>query len=183
MFISTLLSLALAASDAWTPTCESRTDTSVWFVLSGASGTTSETKDFNCAGLFFGSTPCTQTVAVGKIKFLETNNVGRPVHELRYLPYGDLAGVVGFLGKPGGGVAYKYPTPTGLSPAATPPPPTTSELFRGYLEQRNKASAATKGVTINLWTCPDAPFTVPDDLITPVGMTVQRLDARIPLNP
>ncbi len=178
-----LTALFAFASSAWTPTCESRTDTSVWFVLTGATGTTSVTKDFNCDGLFFDGTPCSQTVAVGKIKYKETNNLGRAVHELRYLPYGDITGIVTFLNQPGGGVAYVPPSTAGLSPAATPAPPTSAELLRVYLEKRNKAFAATKGVTINLWTCPDAPFVVPDDVISPVGMIVRKLSPKVPMNP
>lgn len=181
MLLAFLAALALGASDAWTPKCTTRDDPSVWFVLTGAAGTQAETKDFNCQGLFFGSASCTQSVAMGKINFLEYNNLGKPVYELRYLPAGDLARILGFMEKPGGGVVYNYPTPVGLSPAATPPPPTTAELLRGFLAQRNKASAATKGVTINLWTCPAASFTPPDDVITPVGMTVQRLEPIAPL--
>ena len=76
---------------------------------------------------------------------------------------------------------YKPPVVISTSYAATPPLPTPTDLMRGFLSQRNNASAATKGVTLHVWACPDAPFTTPDDVTTPVGMLTQRHAAQAPV--
>jgi len=164
-----LLSLASAA-DSWTATCATKDDPSVWFVLSAAPDVP-PLADYDCKGLFFDSTvSCTQTVGVGKIRPDSASAGGIPLLDLRYLPYGDAQTIRTFLSQPGGGVPYKPPATAFSTPAAAPAPLTATDLLEQYLEQRNKASAATKNITLHIWSCPDAKFTPPVDAIEPYGM-------------
>lgn len=174
-----LLPGALAA-DSWTATCPTKDDPSVWFVFAAAPDAP-PLPDFDCKGLFFDSTvACTQTVGLGKIRPSGTSPGGIPLLELRYLPYGDITGVMGFFSRLDGGVLYKVPpvaSPT--SYAATPPPSTASELLEQYLTQRNKASAATNNVALHVWTCPDAKFVPPTAAIDPYGMKLVQHVGRV----
>lgn len=170
--LSVLASLALAAS-SWSPQCTSKTDPSVWFVFMAAADA-KPVPEFECKGLFIEQMSCTQTLGFGKIKEAAPTPGGLPTYELRYLPSGDLMTIMTFLNGVGGGVAYKPPAQPAASPAATLPPPKPEDLMRGYLNQRNKASAATKGVTLHVWYCPESPFFVPEDAVTPVGMLLQE---------
>lgn len=175
-----LLTAALAA-DSWNANCPTRDDPSVWFVLASAPDAP-PLPDYDCKGLFFDSTvACTQTVGVGKIRPSGTSPGGIPLMELRYLPYGDIPTIMTFLSQPGGGVEYKLPPVAATTYAATPPPASPSELLGKYLMQRNKASAATKNVTLHVWTCPDAKFTPPMDAIEPFGMKYQAHTGKTPL--
>lgn len=169
MLTALLASVALAAS-SWSPKCTAKDDPSVWFVFTAAPDAP-PVPDFDCKGLFFESSiSCTQTIGMGKIRATGVNPAGHPTYELRYLPFGDLMKISAFLNSPGGGVEYKPPAVPAASPAATPPPPKPEDLMRGYLTQRNKASAATKNVTLHVWYCPESPFFLPEDVIVPVGM-------------
>jgi hypothetical protein len=165
-----LISAAVAASSSWNATCAAKDDASVWFVFAQAPDAPAQT-DFDCKGLFFDTTvACPQTVGVGKIRGTGVSPTGHPQHELRYLPYGDLTSIVTFLNAPGGGVVYKAPTVAPTTYAGTPPPPKPAELLKLYLEQRAKASAPTKNITLHVWSCPDAQFFPPDEAIAPFGM-------------
>lgn len=174
-----ILSAALAA-DAWTATCPTKDDPSVYFIFTAAADAP-PSPDFDCKGLFFEGMSCMQTVGIGKIKANGLSPGGLPVFELRYLPFGDMTSIVAFLNKPDGGVLYKRPPVAATTYAGTPPPPTPTELFKLYLDQRNKASAATKGITLHTWTCPDAQFYPPEESITPFGMTLSEHLGRSPL--
>ncbi|MDP2312408.1 MAG: hypothetical protein Q8P41_05845 [Pseudomonadota bacterium] len=161
---------AAVAADSWVPTCPTKDDPSVWFVLA-ASPDAPPLPDFDCKGLFFDSTvACTQTVGLGKIRPASASPGGIPLLELRYLPYGDIGGIMGFFSRLDGGVLYKVPTVEATSYAATPPPATAEDLLELYLNQRNKASAATNNVTLHVWSCPDAKFHAPVGAIDPYGM-------------
>lgn len=182
--LALLSSLGAHAADSWTATCPTRDDPSVWFVFAAAPLPPEApplASDFDCMGLFFDSTvACPQTVGLGKIRPGDTSPGGIPLLELRYLPYGDSAGIVRFLSQPQGGVLYKLPTiaaPT--SYAATPPPSTASQLLELYLNQRNKASAATNNVALHVWTCPDAKFVPPVAAIEPYGMKLVQHQGRV----
>ncbi len=176
-----LIAPALAA-DSWNATCTAKDDPSVWFVLAAAPDAP-PLPEFECKGLFFDSTlSCTQTVGLGKIRPGATSPGGIPLLELRYLPYGAIPTVVGFLSQPGGGVLYKPPAgPVAATPAAVPPPLNSVELLRFYLEQRAKASAATKNITLHIWSCPDSGFIAPDDAITPYGMKLVEHSGIVPM--
>jgi hypothetical protein len=174
-----MLATALAA-DSWTATCPTPDDPSLWFIFTSAPDAP-PLPDFDCKGLFFETAACTQTVGLGKILPTGRSPGGIPLLELRYLPYGDIPTIMGFLARTDGGVQYKPPVVQAASYAAQPPPPTNAELLGQYLMQRNKASAATKNVTIHIWTCPDAPFTPPNDAITPFGMNVVQHTGKSPL--
>lgn len=176
----TLVSLALAA-ESWTPTCPVADDPTVWFIFTAAPDA-KPVPDYDCTGLFFDSTiACPQTLGLGKIVAGGTSPGGIPLMELRYLPYGDKTTILKFLQQPGGGVQYKPPAVAATSYAATPPPPTTDELLKMYLMQRNKASAATKNVTLHLWICPEAGLSPPMDAIEPFGMKLQPHMGKLPL--
>lgn len=175
-----LLSLAFAA-DSWTPTCTAKDDPSVWFVFTAAPDT-KPPPDFDCAGLFFDSSvACPQTLGVGKIRPSGSSPGGIPLLELRYLPYGDKTKLLTFLNQPGGGVQFKPPATAATSPAATPPPPSAGDLLGLYLKQRNKASAATKNVTLHVWICPESGLEPPMDQIEPFGMTLQPHTGKVSL--
>ncbi|MFZ5477245.1 MAG: hypothetical protein ACOZNI_10775 [Myxococcota bacterium] len=174
-----LLPAAMAASSSWTATCSTKDDASVWFVFAQAPDAPAQT-DFDCKGLFFENVACTQSVGIGKIKPTGVSSTGHPQYELRYLPYGDVTSIVTFLNAPGGGVVYKLPPPPpGQTYASTPPPPKPNELLKLYLDQRAKASAATKNVTLHVWSCPDAQFFPPEEAIKPYGTVLAEHVGRI----
>lgn len=158
------------ASTAWNPVCTSAADPSVWFVFTSTDPKATPNPDYDCLGLFYDTTTCLSTLGLGKIKQTGTDSSGYSTFELRYLPAGDLVTIVTFLNQPGGGVLYKTPTVVASSPAAAVAPPQPEDLVSMYLQQRNKASAATSGVAMHLWTCPDLPIDVPNELLTPTGL-------------
>jgi hypothetical protein len=123
---------------------------------------------------------CPNSVGIGKVSAMPANSIGQPTWELRYLPYGDELVITGFLNKDGGGVLFK-PLYTPVTPSINEPPPTPSELFRQYLIQRKKASQATQGIKVHVWTCPDAPFDAPTEEMDPNGMKLVPHTARAPL--
>lgn len=174
-------SLAIAAQ-AWTATCASRQDSSVWFIFAAppAKPDAPPNPDFDCKGLFFDTVPCPTVVTIGKIKAEGKTPGGSDTYALRYMPSADLATALVFLDKPGGGVLYKHPMVVGATPAAQPPPPTTMELMAGYLTQRAKASAATQGITLHTWICPESDFSLPPESIAN-GMGVQIHQGRAPI--
>ena len=174
--------LAEAASSAWVPSCSSRDATNVWFVFEGKPPDKENPvpPDFICAGLFFETLHCPVSVGIGKVSPTGVNSIGQPTHELRYLPYGDVTQIGGFLNKDGGGVLFKplyYPA----TPSINDPPPDAGELLRQYLIQRKKASQATQGITVHVWTCPDAKFYPPTEEMEPNGMVLKPHTARAPL--
>lgn len=180
--LATLAQYAFGA-ESWQPSCVSRDEPSIWFVLSAAAGGGSATHDYDCKGLFFADISCMQTVGLGRAYAEGKNTLGLTTYVLHYLPYGETLNILSFLNKPGTGVLFKVPTLTGLSPAAMPPPLTPEDLLRLYLIDRQKASAPTQGITLHLWSCPDAPFTPPDDVISPSGMKVVQHVALAPVAP
>lgn len=176
--LSWLVSAALAAN-SWTPSCTAANDPSVWFLFTQAADAP-PSPEYECKGIFFDNIPCTQTIGLGKIAQTGLSSGGYALHELRYLPNGDIQKIMTFLNVTGGGVLYKPPVQPAASPAATPPPPKTEDLMRGYLTQRNKASAATKNVTLHVWYCPDSSFFMPTDVTEPVGIKVVEHIAKAP---
>ncbi len=176
--LPTLLHPALAAT-TWTATCPVPTDPSVWFVFSSAPDAAPLT-DYDCKGLFFENASCTQTVGIGKIRPSGTSLGGIPLLELRYLPYGDIPTIIAFLSRVDGGVLYKPPVVAATTYAATPPPDTAGDLMQLYLDQRNKASAATKNITLHIWICPGAGFEPPLASITAVGTTLATHTGKAP---
>lgn len=169
--VSPLVVRSATAAESWTAPCPTRDDPSMWFVFAAAPDVPPLT-EFDCQGLFFDSTlSCTQTIGIGKVRPNGASPGGSPLVELRYLPYGDKTGIIGFLSRLEGGVLYKPPAAAApTSHTATPAPSTASQLFELYLNQRNKASAATANVALHVWTCPDAPFVPPTAAIEPFGM-------------
>jgi hypothetical protein len=179
-FVLLALLSVVHAADSWTAACPTKDDPSVWFVFAAAPDAP-PLPDFDCKGLFFdGTVSCTQAVGLGKIRPSGTSPGGIPLLELRYLPYGDITGIMGFFSRLDGGVLYKAPAvapPAGY--AATPPPSTASQLLELYLTQRNKASAATNNVVLHVWTCPDAKFVPPTAAIDPYGMKLVQHVGRV----
>jgi hypothetical protein len=178
--LAQLLSTAQAA-DSWTATCATANDPSVWFVFTSAPDA-APLPDYDCKGLFFETAACTQTVGLGKIRPSGASPGGIPLLELRYLPYGDIPTIMGFMSRLDGGVTYKPPAVAATSYAATPPPPGAADLLKAYLLQRNKASAATKNITLHVWSCPDAQFFPPEDAVTPYGMKLVEHIGKAPLH-
>jgi hypothetical protein len=176
-----LLTLLALAASSYEPSCTSKSDPSLWWVFSGATGTTSATNDYSCKGMFFGSISCTTTVGLGRLYQTEVNPAGYPLYELRYLPYGDMLGILSFFQKPGMGVLFTPPSTPGLSPAATPPPPSREEYLRLHIEDRLKASAATQGITMHIWYCPEAPVGLPMERLEEIGMKVDPRLASVPV--
>jgi hypothetical protein len=203
-FLALAAPLAEAAATQWIPHCSSRTENTVWFVLSakapveekkdgaaaggavggtttapagGAGGPAVTNPDFSCVGLFFETVPCTETIVLGKITQIG-EKILEPVFELRYVPSGETNAILSFLDRTGPNVLF---TPK-VNPAATvnTPPPTREDLFRGWLEKRRLASGATHGVTIHLWICPEGDFSPPDEEITPYGMKLVPHFGRAP---
>ncbi len=170
---------ALAAANAWTPLCTSSADPSVWFVFSATDPKATPLPDYECSGLFYDTTACPTTLGLGKIRPTGTDAVGYSTYELRYLPAGDLVTIVTFLNQPGGGVLYKTPTVVASSYAASTAPPQPEDLLAMYLQQRNKASAATSGVALHIWTCPDIDFDVPVELLKPTGLQLVRHTGKV----
>lgn len=167
---------AQAASNAWNPVCTSAADPSVWFVFSATDPKAAPLPEYECKGLFFDTTACPTTLGLGKIRPTGTDTAGYATYELRYLPAGGIPTIMGFLNQPGGGVAYAPPRP---APGAAPAPAQPEELLAAYLQQRNKASAATTGVVLNLWTCPDIALDVPEDLLRPTGLRLVRHEGKV----
>ena len=170
---------AWPAANAWNPTCTSSADPSVWFVFTATDPKAAPSTDYDCAGLFYESTACPTTLGLGKISPTGTDSVGYSTYDLRYLPAGDLTTIVMFLNQPGGGVLYKTPSVVATSYAASAPPPQPEDLLSMYLQQRNKASAATTGVALHVWTCPDIDFSVPDELLKPTGLVLVRHTGKV----
>lgn len=180
--VSGVLSASAAfAADSIEPSCATRDDKSIWFVLTGGTAGGSPTNDFICKGLFFGDISCTNAVGIGRISPTGITDSGYSTHELRYLPYGDTFAIISFFNKPGSGVLYKLPVITAATPAAMPPPPDPEELLRLHLRERAKASAATQGVTVHIWKCPDAKFEPPTDVLDLLGMKADMRMAKAPL--
>lgn len=177
-----LVALAHAASSSWVPTCAARDSTNLWFVFEGAppAADAPAPPDFVCRGLFFETLSCPLSVGIGKVSSMPPNSIGQAMWELRYLPYGDEPVVTGFLNKDGGGVLFK-PLYTPATPSVNEPPPSPAELFRQYLIQRKKASQATQGIKVHVWTCPDVTFDAPTEEMDPNGMKLFMHTARAPL--
>ena len=165
---------AQAASNAWNPVCSSAADPSVWFVFSATDPKATPLPEYDCKGLFFDTTACPSTLGIGKIRGTGADSVGYSTYELRYLPAGALPTIITFLNQPGGGVLYTAPKVPSAGAPTNAPPDQPEDLLALFLQQRNKASAATSGVAMHLWTCPDIPFDVADSLLTPTGMQVVR---------
>jgi hypothetical protein len=165
---------AQAASNAWNPVCSSAADPSVWFVFSATDPKATPLPEYDCKGLFFDTTACPSTLGIGKIRGTGTDSAGYSTYELRYLPAGALPTIITFLNQPGGGVLYTAPKVPSAGAPTSAPPAQPEDLLALFLQQRNKASAATSGVAMHLWTCPDIPFDVADSLLTPTGMQLVR---------
>lgn len=163
-----------AASNAWNPVCSSAADPSVWFIFSATDATATPLPEYDCKGLFFDTTACPTTLGLGKIRATGTDTDGYSTYELRYLPAGALTTIITFLNQPGGGVLYSAPKPVAASAGSSQPPAQPEDLLALFMQQRNKASAATSGVTLHLWTCPDIPFDVSESLLAPTGMGLVR---------
>lgn len=176
MFLLTALTWA---ASSWMPTCAAKDSPNLWFVFEGAPPKKDApvAPDFVCPGLFFEDVVCGNSVGIGKVTQTSVNSLGQPTFELRYLPYGDLGSVSGFLNKEGGGVLYK-PIYTPAVPSAAEPPPNPAELLRQYLITRAKASQPTQGVTLHAWTCPAASFEPPSEEMEPNGMKFRAHTAR-----
>ena len=170
---------AWPAANAWNPTCTSAADPSVWFVFTATDPAATPVPEYDCNGLYYDTTACPMTLGLGKITPTGTDNVGYSTYDLRYLPAGQLVTIVTFLNQPGGGVLYKTPAAVASSYAASTAPPQPEDLLSMYLQQRNKASAATTGVALHLWTCPDILFEVPEELLKPTGLQLIRHTGKI----
>ncbi len=169
-----LTPFAFPAANSWGPICASSADPSVWFVFTATDPKATPVPEYECLGLFYDTTACTTTLGLGKIRPLGVDSSGYSTFELRYLPAGDTITIITFLNQNGGGVLYKTPTVVGASPAATVAPPQPEDLMAMYLQQRNKASAATTGVALHMWSCPDILLDVPAELLTPTGLQLIR---------
>jgi len=174
-----LLTVLIAqAASTWTAACPARTDESVWFVLTQAADAP-PSPEYECGGLFLDGVACPQAIVFGKVKATGTSRGGFEEFELRYLPHADMMGILGFLGQPGGGV--KFAPSIQALPGATPPPPTPAELLEAWLVQRARASQPTKNIGLHVWTCPDAPFALPEDAWKPYGMSYTGHVGKAPL--
>jgi hypothetical protein len=176
MLLATLSSLALAAS-SWNATCSASDDASVWFALLQAP-TATPSADFDCPGFFLDGAACPQTIGFGKVRPTGQQENGKPLYELRYLPYGNIQSIVTFLDRPGGGVLFTPPVVPGL-PASLAT--STADLFEQWLEQRARASQPTKDIAIHMWTCPGATFDLHPMAWEALGMTRVTHVGRAPL--
>jgi hypothetical protein len=133
--------------------------------------------------VFLDGVDCTTAVGFGQVRQTTDNHLGRAVWQLRYLPYGDWSVINRFLDRTDQGVLFvpKIP-PTKPGEVAMPDPDAASldeaHLFARYLAQREKSSAATSGITLHLWTCPEASFEAPETDLAVQGMTLVRHTAR-----
>ena len=172
--------LAYAAS-SWEPACSSKSDQSLWWIFTGAPGTTSLTNDYSCKGLFFGSISCPTTVGLGRIYQTGVNSAGYSEYELRYLPYGDTMNIMSFFQKPGLGVLFTPPPKQGDGTLAAPPPATRDELLKMHLEDRVKSSAATMGITLHVWQCAESSVAIDVAWLESLGMKLDMREAPSPL--
>ena len=174
-----LFSTLVWAASSWVPTCASADAPSLWFVFEGAPGKKDgPPPDFVCPGFFLEDVVCGNSVGMGKVTTTGKDALGQPTFELRYLPYGETAGVAGFLNKEGGGVLFK-PLYTPTVASLSDPPPNPSELLRQYLISRAKASQPTQGITLHAWTCPTAAFEPATEEMEPHGMKFRAHTARV----
>ena len=179
---------ARAATPAtnWTATCAARDEQTVWWVLAAATPPT-VLPDYQCTGLYFESVDCPNALGFGRMRSTGVMYGGKLQYELRYLPYGDSAIILRLLDYGEGGVVF-VPKPPLPRPGEVAQPTSSeplrldrTELLLRYLAQRDRASAATSGIALHLWTCPDAPFDLPEADVEAQGMSVRRHDARFVL--
>lgn len=163
---------------SWTATCTQRDEPTLWWALVAPEPPPAPA-DFACPGTFLDGVDCTRTIGFGKLRATGDVVMGKPVWEVRYLPYGDAPTVLRFLDRDDQGVVFVAKLRPDKPGVPAPIDPDAKRLDRGdllvrYLTQREKSSAATTGVALHLWTCPEADFTSPDADIEAQGMTVVR---------
>lgn len=155
-----LLSAALAAT-VWSPICTSAADPTVWLVFEDPPTAAEPGKiveapgptPTGCEAVTFGTVECSRTVGLATVR------PGSRGPELKYAVIGDDTQLLAFLDRALGGVALTVPPP---EPSPVPrPPPDADALVARYLDQRARASAPSLGVTLHVWTCPDAPTVAP----------------------
>ena len=138
-----LFGLAWAAI-TWTPTCSAPDERTAWIVL-GAPAPIAPS-DYGCPGLFLGDVPCDRIAGLATLRRVDRTPT------LRYMPAGETGAILEFLDRAQGGVPFPSP----------PDAATDTALVDAWLAQRTRASAATAGITLQVWTCPDAPTLVPE---------------------
>lgn len=182
VLVSLLSALWSAPAEAgpavrWTATCTDREEPTLWWALTVESAPP-QPADFTCPLIFLDGVDCQLSVGFGKLLDSGETHNGKPVWEVRYLPYGDGTTILSFLDRTEQGVTFVpklKPTKPGVPAMVDPDARSLSrdELFLRYLTQREKSSHATAGVTLHLWTCPEAPFTVPEADLAAQGMSVR----------
>lgn len=176
--VSALPAAQAVPATSWTATCTERDEPTLWWALLETTPPP-QPADFSCANLFLDGYDCNRTVAVGKLWKTEELYLGRPVWQVRYLPYGDAAAVVRFLDRVDQGVVFVAklkPDKPGI-PAEVDPEAkalTRDGLFLRYLTQREKSSALTTGLTMHIWNCPEDSFEPPEADIAAQGMSIVR---------
>lgn len=163
-----LLAVLALAAETWQPTCAGSADPTAWWVLEAQAP--APVPDFVCPDQYLGAVACSKVVAVASLRWPTAPGATAPAPELRYLPYGQTAQILAFLDRAEGGVVQA--PPEGRRTV------TAGDLFAAWLDHRRRASQAETGVTLHLWTCPDADPLAPEAHV-PMDMPVRRHYARV----
>lgn len=176
-----LLLAGVAAAEplasTWVATCSKKDEPTLWWMITAAEPPKA-LADFDCAQLFLDGAPCTHALGFGTVRALVDGTYGGlPVYELRYLPYGNATTILGFLDRNRDGVVYVPASgPADVSGAPVQGASTRADraqLLHSYLLQRQRSSNVNRGTTLHVWTCPQAPVTLPEYELYELGMSVQ----------
>lgn len=176
-----LLLLAGAAAaeplaTTWVATCSKKDEPTLWWMITAAEPPKA-LADYDCAQLFLDGAPCSNALGFGTVRALVDGTYGGlPVYELRYLPYGNATTILGFLDRNRDGVAYVPATAGDVAGAQVQGASSRADralLLQSYLMQRQRSSNVNRGTTLHVWTCPQAPVTLPEYELYELGMSVQ----------